>query len=89
MSRFELGINDQYDARFGAKAQTLYLAGSVEWQSPMHCSLEVNWQAKGQACNSWSINYDNGSEVTKDVSEVTLTSLANLTYTDKKYMTKV
>ena len=53
----------------------------------MHCSLEANWQAKGQACNSWSINYDNGSEVTEDVSEVTLTCLANLTYTDTKYMT--
>ena len=88
MSRFELGLNDQYDAGFGAKAQTPYLAGSVEGQLPMHCSLEVNWQAKGQACNSWSINYDNGSEVTEDVSEVTLTCLANLTYTDTKYMTK-
>ena len=42
MSRFELGINDQYDVGFGAKAQTLHLVGSVEGQSPLHCSLEVN-----------------------------------------------
>ena len=86
MSRFELGINDQYDAGFWAKAQTPHLAGSVEGQSPMHCSLEVNWQAKGQACISWSINYDNGSEGTENVGEVTITCPANLTCTNTNYM---
>ena len=88
MSRFELGINDPYDVGFGAKAQTLHLAGSMEGQSPLHCSLEVNWQAKGQACNSRGINNDNGNEVTKDANEVMLTCLANLTYTDTKYVTE-
>ena len=70
----------------GRKAQTPYLNGSVEGQLPMHCSLEVNWQAKGQVRNSWSINYDNGSEGTENVCEVTITCPANHTCTDTKYM---
>ena len=42
MSELELSIHDQCDVGFGAKAQTLHLAGSVEGQSLLHCALEIN-----------------------------------------------
>ena len=71
----------------GAKAQTLYLADSVDGRYP----YTVLWRSIDRP--QWDrpvieedMNNDNGSEVTKNVCGRTLTCLANLTYTDTKYV---
>ena len=66
---------------------------------PRHCIWLAQWKGSHPCAVPWrsidrpkdrptiqSINNDNGSKVTKDVHEVMLTCLSNLTYTDPKYV---